>query len=190
MNASKLSSFRLFSLVALPLTALLAFAACDSPKDVVIGTDKQPIACNADADCPSNEPCVAGFCDSQSGTTGSGNGGSGNGGTSLATGGIGVVQSTGSFMTHCNVDADCPHSTLCVTGTCYPIGTSGSGMGGAQSTGSGVIQCVANADCPPNELCVNGTCGGVGTTGSGMILCMSNADCSPMQTCVGGVCKP
>jgi hypothetical protein len=152
MNASPLSALRVLSFLAFPLTGLLAFAACNSPDDIVIGTDHQKVACMADADCPSNEPCIAGLC-----------GGMGTGGS----GGSGGMSSTGSGS--CTSDSPCPNGLFCVNGACKMgsgASTSGGGCPGMMPTAevcdgvdndcNGMVD--DNAACPNGTTCIGGAC--------------------------------
>ena len=160
MTASRAAFLRAFAASAFFIVPALLAPTCNN-NDVSIGQDKQPVACQSNADCPSNVPCQNGFCAIPCSTDSDCSSGE------VCVNGLCTGQNQGcqpqpevcdGLDNDCNDIVDegalCPAGQACQNGQCVlPQG------------------CLVDSDCPPNQACVNGQCAPLG--------CQPQPKCSP-----------
>jgi len=126
------------------------------------------VTCSVDADCDSDETCVAGAC---TGTDGESDDDSADDDTADDDKSDGADDEGSADKVICAVDADCDADETCVSGKC--TGTDGEsnddgadsekadGAGGADGEGSAdKVVCAVDTDCDADETCVSGKCTG------------------------------
>ena len=144
------SSLSRASLWTAALLGLVAAAACNSGK-VPIGTDQNPITCQADSDCPSGDSCVTNVCQKAPPSGCSAD-------TDCASGQA-CVNGECVAAPECTANTDCAPGQVCAAGACVdffvspacttcPCGACGSGTTCCSYPGTTEAVCVTGTTCP------------------------------------------
>ena len=148
--------------IALLISCLVSMAAC-SPSSRPTGCDTdadcesdqaclagecQAVGCKSDADCEATQECFEYACRERSGCTADGQCP------------VGQICAEGTCTQGCRQDADCPNAQLCIA----ELGPNGT-----------CVECRLDADCADGGECIGNQC---------------RTDCQSSSDCPDGVCEP